>query len=425
MLGSWIGISVQANGLDQEVGPYGPLTLTFSQPVDPDAILDRLSLEPEVPGRFDWEDEKTLHFIPAAPLRAGASYQLTLSTGPIGTNGESLRREQNWPVRVRTPKIVYLTFIEGMGQIWAADTQGKSSQRLDNGEKKIFDFNAAPNGEFIILSAVNDKSGLDLWSLDRSGNSHILLDCGADTCSTPAISPDSLQVAYTRQTAPISASLPAGAPRPWIINIQSGETRPIYADSQIIGYGPNWSPDGKYITSYDGIKNLIQVVQLDSSKQFTLSCNTGATPSWSPDGRSFVVTNVAETPNGFRTQIQMADVETGEVSIWMGANDVQDYQYSEMAWWPREDNIVVSMRADPAFPSRILLLMQPDALSGMTVADEADHVYLFPRWDPWGEILLFSQFRLKGKFDPEIAVWYAGLENPLVITTGSNPQWLP
>jgi hypothetical protein len=262
--------------------------------------------------------------------------------------------------------------------------------------------------------------------LDRSGNSHILLDCGADTCTTPAISPDSLQVAYTRQTAPISSSMPAGAPRPWILNIPSRENRPLYADSQIIGYGPSWSPDGKYITSYDGIKDLIQVVPLDSSgQQFTLPCNTGATPSWSPDSTSFVITNMAETPDGVRSQIQMANVETGDVSIWMGANDVQDYQYSELAWWPREDNIVVGMRADPASPARILLLMQPDILAGVTVADEADHVYLFPQWDPLGEMLLFSQFRLKGKYEPEIAVWYAGLEEPLVVATGSNPQWLP
>jgi hypothetical protein len=136
MLGSWVGISVQANTLDPEVGPYGPLTLTFSQPVDPDSALDHFSIEPEVPGRFEWVDEKTLHFIPETPLRAGASYQLTLSTGLIGANGETLRKEQSWPVRVRAPKVVYLITTNGLGQLWTVDTDGKAAQRLDNLEKK-------------------------------------------------------------------------------------------------------------------------------------------------------------------------------------------------------------------------------------------------------------------------------------------------
>lgn len=119
------------------------------------------------------------------------------------------------------------------------------------------------------------------------------------------------------------------------------------------------------------------------------------------------------------------NIESGEVSIWMGAHDVQDYQYSELAWWPKDDEILVGMRADPASPSRILLLMNPDALSGFTVADEIDHIYQFPQWDPWGEMLVFSQFKLKGKYEPEIVVWYAGLQEPLVIANGTNPHWLP
>jgi len=426
MLGSWIGVSAHANNLDQEVGPYGPLILTFSGPVDQSAVQTLFSLEPAAPGRFDWTDQKTLHFIPASPLHPGAIYQLTLASGRIGANGEVLRKEQVWPVRVRTPKIVYFTFNEQQGQIWMVDVQGKSSKRLDNVEKKIFDYTAAPNGDYVIFSALNDTNGIDLWYLDRSGSSHILLDCGADRCITPSISPDSLQVAYTRQTAPISASMPIGAPRPWVLNIDSGDNSPLYADSQIIGYSPGWSPDGKYITSYDGIKNLIQVVPLDASgQQFALPCNTGNQPSWSPDSKYFIATNVAETLNGFRTQIQMANIETGEVSIWMGAHDVEDYQYSELAWWPKEDNILVGMRSDPALPSRILLLMNPDGLSGFTVADEIDHIYQFPQWDPSGEMLVFSQFTLKGKYEPEIAVWYAGLQEPLVIANGTNPHWLP
>jgi len=56
---------------------------------------------------------------------------------------------------------------------------------------------------------------------------HILrlfLDCGEDSCTMPAISPDSRQVAYARATAPLTPSMPIGAPRIRVVNVETGET---------------------------------------------------------------------------------------------------------------------------------------------------------------------------------------------------------
>ncbi len=156
------------------------------------------------------------------------------------------------------------------------DADGKSPHRLGNFNKAIFDFDAAPNGEFLVFSALNDKQGADLWYVDRNGNSlRLLVLCGADRCTSPTISPDSQQVAYTREAAPITPSMPTGAPRTWVVNVQSEENRPLYSDPQIIGFGPAWSPDGKYITSYDGVQAVIRVVSIATGEQFTLPSATG------------------------------------------------------------------------------------------------------------------------------------------------------
>ncbi len=64
------------------------------------------------------------------------------------------------------------------------DTAGKSARQLGNFDKTIIDFDVAPDGEYIVFSAINNKQGIDLWYLDRSGTSlRLLLDCGADSCS--------------------------------------------------------------------------------------------------------------------------------------------------------------------------------------------------------------------------------------------------
>ena len=98
---------------------------------------------------------------------------------------------------MRQPQIAYLASFNNNIQLWAIDAEGKSPHRIGNFNKAIFDFDAAPNGEYLIFSALNDKQGADLWYVDRNGNSlRLLVLCGADRCTSPTISPDSQQVAY-------------------------------------------------------------------------------------------------------------------------------------------------------------------------------------------------------------------------------------
>jgi len=52
----------------------------------------------------------------------------------------------------------------------------------------------------------------------------------------------------------------------------------------------------------------------------------------SPDSKTILFTDVSQDPDGARTQIKMANVDTGEISIWIGKNDDRDYQYSDLAW---------------------------------------------------------------------------------------------
>jgi hypothetical protein len=59
------------------------------------------------------------------------------------------------------------------------------------------------------------------------------------------------------------------------------------------------------------------------------------------------------------------------------------------------------------------------------IAEQPDYIYNNPRWDPWGWALVFQQFRLKGVYEPEIALWLPGFEQPRVLAEGLLPQWLP
>ncbi len=430
LAGTWEGVRVDLAGLDPhgEISPYGPIALTFSEPVNQTVVQSLFSIQPKIVGRLDWADSKTLRFVPQQPLQPNIDYRVAIQAGSLGDKGQFLRNTYSSILHIRQPQVVYKVSVNNGDQLWIVDTAGKSARQLGKFTKAIFDLDTAPNGEYIIFSVLNDKQGSDLWYLDRSGISlRIFLDCGADRCTSPTISPDSQQVAYTRETAPVTPSMPIGAPRIHVVNVQTGEDRPLYADPQIIGFGPGWSPNGKYITSYDGVLALIRVVNVQSGEQFSLPSATGGDmPSWSPDSKTILFTDDTQDSTGASwTQVKMANVDTGEISVWIGKNDPQDYQYGELAWSPNPHDIVLGTRVAPNFTSRGLWLVQPDLLGGPMIANDPNYIYQSPKWDMWGNELIFQQEEINGQHNSGIGLWSKGMKRPLVLAQGMSPHWLP
>jgi len=431
LIGIWEGVQVNIITADDsgEISPLSSIQLKFSEPVNQTIAQSLFSIQPAAPGKLDWVDSKTLRFTPLKPLQPNTDYHIQINSGYMGNKNLLMRFNHFWRLHVRQPQIAYLATINNDIQLWAVDTDGKSPHRIGNFDKAIFDFDAAPNGEYLVFSALNDKQGADLWYVDRDGNSlQLLVLCGADRCTAPAISPNSQQVAYTRETAPIIPSMPTGAPRIWVVNVQSRENRPLYSDPQIIGFDPAWSPDGNYITSYDGVQAVIRVVSIATGEQFSLPSATGGDlPTWSPNSKSILFTDEATSPDGSSswTVIKMANVATGDISIWIGKDDTQDYQYGELAWSPNPDEIIMGLRLPPDFTSRGLLLVQPNDPGGPVVAHDPQFVYQTPLWDPWGDEVLFQEEMITGQHTTNVTIWETGMTQPRVVAQGTWPHWLP
>ncbi len=94
LAGVWEGVRVNLTGLDGhgEIGPYAPIVLSFSDPVDQKAVQSLFSIQPNIPGSIDWPNSKTLRFIPLKPLQPGVDYRVTLQAGSLGSNGLLLRK---------------------------------------------------------------------------------------------------------------------------------------------------------------------------------------------------------------------------------------------------------------------------------------------------------------------------------------------
>ena len=291
---------------------------------------------------------------------------------------------------------------------------------------KIFGFDTSPNGEFIIISVFNEQQGIDLWRVSRTGSNPVLiLQCGADRCSVPAISPDSRRVAYVREAAAPSPDLAYGSPRIRVLDLENKQDAPLYEDQQIIGYGPVWSPDGTRLSSYDGIKDEIRLLDLVTSEQTIIPSQTGSPVTWSADGSTFVFTDIETNEFGLHTRIREAKIAIGEIVTLFGENDERDYYYNALAWSPVENKLVIGLRPKAEDPSESLWLMNTSALDGQVIVEQPNYIYNNPIWDPWGNALVFQEFKLKGVYKPEIGLWMPGMKEPRQLAEGILPHWLP
>jgi WD40 repeat protein len=323
--------------------------------------------------------------------------------------------------------IAYTNSVEGKKELWVTGKDGEGAHRLIDTENAIFNYDVSPDGEFLILSMFNEQDRIDLWRVNRDGSGlQLLLDCGGGNCSTPAISPDGKLVAYSREAPGITPYSSLSAPRIHVLDLINKQDRPLFSDSQIIGHGSTWSPDGKWVTSYDGLQDIIRVVSMETGEQVSLSSLIGSVLSWSPDSTQLAFTTVEKGENGSITVVMLADFTTGEISYLIGKKSTLDYRYNALAWSPlNEEELIMGLRPEPDKVSTGLWLVHPTRLEGQMFAQEENHSYNAPIWDPWGKAIVFQQIRLKAANKPEIVLWEPGMKAPRVLAEGFSPRWMP
>jgi Tol biopolymer transport system component len=424
---NWLGVHVSLYTTDpvNRIGPFETITFRFSQPVGAEDVQSVLKMQPYIPGKFDWQNDHTLLFIPSSPYPENVTFLLGRSR--IGKGGVWLRQDATWKLSVRQLVIVYLSYSQPPRELMAIPVIGGKPRQLTHSSGKIFDFDSSPSGDQIVYSVANDQYGLDLWLVGRDGqNPHRLLNCAADRCSSPAWSPDGNLIAYDRQPASLTPASPPGATRLRIVDRTTGADRPVFSDSQTIGSGTLWSPDGNWLASYDSVAGQIRVVNLKSGQQVLLPSTLGLLGSWSPDSAYLLYPNTMTVSNGTRTFLYRADFKSGEVGVFLGKeNDPTDYDYGNPAWSPDGTNVLVDLRLNPQSPDRQLWLIRPETLGGILIAHQAGYSYDLFRWDPWGTRLVIQVTDLTKMFSPQIAVWQAGQPLKVIAGNGFFPHWLP
>lgn len=424
--GDQVGARVVGTTPLKEAGARPRIGLEFGQAMNQASVESAFVMEPPVAGQFKWEKNQ-LWFLPSDSLQAGVSYTAKVRAGAKTADGQALKREVTWQFKVRSSMLLYISPANDDRELWRSQLDGSEAKALTKTGGKVYDFAASPDGERIVYSVVNDKTGTDLWVMTREGaEAKILVSCGSDRCSTPAWSPDSLRLAYSREPAGIAPGAPNGAPRVWTADATTGQTAPLFKDPQLIGYNPTWSPNGNWLAFFDGNNGNIHAINVITTDQILLKSTMGVSGSWSPDSRQLFFTDFTMGESQPAVTVYAADFKTNEVNVILGV-DSPYADYGVPAFTLDGNWIAIGLRTQDSGASKQIWLMHPNAQDARAITDTPNYTHGAYQWDATSKYLVFQRYELGVPFaKPEISVWSLESNAPLVlIRDASLPAWLP
>jgi TolB protein len=412
-------------GDGKEVGGYGPFEIIFSQPMQEASVESALVISPMMHGRFLWQAQ-TLRIWPEGTLQPGTTYQITLQPGAASLNRQATLFPKMWSVRVRHAEVVYLSYLQGGGEIVLDGTAGKT--QLTHSGGKVDGLAVSRDGEQIAYSVKNSQSGVDLWVVDRDGKeAHLLLDCGEDLCTDPTWSPDGARIAFSRKNIKLASSAVLGD-RIWFLDVTSRQVTPLYADPGITGSSPSWSPDGRRLAFFDENTGGLRVLDLDTHLDQLLPTSGGQPGCWSNDGQQMLLNDVVTTTSNPTEAMFLAGFNGQPVKPLKGpVKEVTDVNYSVPALSPDGQWIAVGLNFFNGPASSQLWLEKMDGSGIKAITTNQVFNQAAYHWDPTSQKLVFQRLELgSSRASPEVLVWDRIADTFTVIDQDAGwPEWLP
>jgi TolB protein len=422
-LGVAVAELVPADG-SQQVSTRADIRITFERPMDITAV-PTLTFSPPVSTTTRWEED-TLVFSPSAPLAANSRYQVTLAAGLPGQDGRILTEDITWEFRTGSPRVIYIAWdTERLGnQLYVVGSDGGDPISLTDEETNVLDYAVAPNGQSIVYTVSRSSDGgSDIWIIDAGGGSRRqLIACPDGACSQPAWSPNGQQLIYERRSF-AGVGGPPGPPRLWWYDVVTGDTLAVFSDTQWLGYGVNFSPDGRWISYVAPNTQGIEVYNLETSQNLFILSRTGEQATWSPTNNELMLTQLQLETAEFAIHIVRANLETEEVSNVSGTEPSND---SWPAYSPDGEWVAFTRQAAGSVGGKQLWLMRPDGSEAHPLTDNLDAHHGAPRWSPDGRYLAMQRFLLSA---PEnMGIWLLDVETQEIrelAVPGVSPGWLP
>ena len=329
--------------------------------------------------------------------------------------------------------VVYMASVEsGIAQLFVAPVNGGAPQALTDEPGGIWDYALAPDNQLIAYTAPRSDGGSTLWGVQPDGsNRQTLLDCPEASCRNVLWAPDGKRLLYERIDFYPTSGILNGTPSLWWLAPASGETGPVFQDSQLPGYSAGWSPDGQWISYISAGTSGLQLYNLSDGSHRVISTQTGAAAIWQPGGDTFLMTDIEPVGTRYLTHLLRYTMETEDMldltAAWEGELTAED---SNAAWSPDGTQIATVRRVselDALAPHNQIWLMQPDGSAAYALTDQQGILHLTPVWAPDGSALVFTQYRMADSY-PQPEIWMIETESGAlqqITALGEQPVFLP
>ncbi len=221
-------------------------------------------------------------------------------------------------------------------------------------------------------------------------------------------------------------------PRLWLLDVVTGESVQLFADSQQLGYEPRWSGDGQWLSYLTPDPIGVSIFNLEDGRSAFYATSTGEPGIWHPKRLELVISTIREAEvDGnpyFLTHLLAVDPLGKQERNLSGEKSlVED---NSPAFSPDGEWIAFlrkELTGERASPGKQLWLMRADGSEAhpITVAPEFDHGN--PVWSPDGRLLAYQRFPLKGP-NIVVSVWMIDVvtgEQWQLASSGQRPQWQP
>lgn len=407
------------------VSSLAPIRATFDQPTELSGVLRSIIVDPPVSGTAQWEGE-TLVFHPSEPFQPDTLYTVTIPAGLRGQAGQTVQRPVVWQFRTGHPHVLYLAEdAQGYYQLMQVDPYDleRAAVQLTHEPFGLWDYAPSFDGAAIAYAAIREDGGSDLWTIDPDGaQRRQLLACPEAACSGPAWHPDGQRLIYERRAAGALGG-GQGLSRLWWLDLLSGDTAPVFDDTQWLGYGAAISPDGQWLAHVAPHKLALFVYNLSDGRSLEIPTQMGEPGVWNPRGDLLLYTDIVAMGNGFPTHVLRVNVVSGNSNDLSGDDTLND---SAPAWSPDGGQIVLSRRtADSPVAGQAWVLPASGGDGRFLPGGEGQHQTALS-WSPDGRFILSQRIPVGGMAAPEI--WLHDLttgDEHLVGMDGAWPRWLP
>ncbi len=440
LMGDRVGVQlVRVFPLGDEAHSTDTILIQFSDEMNRDTIEQRLQIVPEVPGDVRWSGD-TVIFSPELPLTPGERYTVSLLPGAESTGGRAVLDEYEFSFTVRQPQVAYLSPADSSPQnIWIADPANPNSARqITNSTAGVFDFAVSPDGRSIAFSERRtDRPATDLKLLNLDDNTvEVIVSCDDGDCNSPIWRPDGSMIAYTRVDFNTGLSnVGISPPRIWLVDMTTNPatTQPLFEDSQILGYGPQWSQDGTTLSLFDNSLPGILVYSFEADEVEAIPSQHGTSGALSPDGDSLVFPELVFRDGSARSRLILASI--GSQTVQPLSPQGEDLDDDVAVWHPDGQRLAVGRRYWDERYTRGLQVYLMDAATGEAeplVVDER-YAHGFVHWDPTGTQIVMQRFpqltedgEVNNSGRPQI--WTYSMETDELVQVAENgffPRWVP